>query len=553
MIPRILLLLLAVSHPHRMLAADWVPPGWALLPTGLNYSFTAAFLDWTAKASLPSSSTSSVDGGGGRGDGAAQDEGNGKCHLHFNNYGDNCGMCRGDCKTLSRALQSRGALRTLADDPDVIIVSPELAVKPGTTPARSWWVDSRSMDRALPRRPPGKFYLIRKYRAGMAFRCADVDGHGVGAPSRLLTQPKPASRPASSRSAAPEKKALNCSNAFVKSERGREASCDAFCRLLYRPDVIWAAFDMADHDVKDDALASRILSVTLPAGTAAYKGDAWARFREGHRQSPRGDNAELNNNNNNNNEAGSQQQQQQQQQLLAWFRGNCHGGELRTSSARFDLARAFSAGAGGTPKPGLVQLDWYFEAKDNSCPGIEGPRGDVHNDKQAKAAAAKWFASRGDYFGTMLRSSFGFVPHGFARWNLRFLELLSAGTIPVVIADGLRMPFEQLIPWDDVIVKLPEALVKRGDGDEIIAPLLAMSPAEVLQRGRLCRHIFETYFGSADAKAAALLGAIGRIVADGKSAAASVPAHFGECRTSYDRRVKWTSQCASPQLQLKAT
>ena len=44
MIPRILLLLLAVSHPHRMLAADWVPPGWALLPTGLNYSFTAAFL-----------------------------------------------------------------------------------------------------------------------------------------------------------------------------------------------------------------------------------------------------------------------------------------------------------------------------------------------------------------------------------------------------------------------------------------------------------------------------------------------------------------------------
>ena len=36
----------------------------------------------------------------------------------------------------------------------------------------------------------------------------------------------------------------------------------------------------------------------------------------------------------------------------------------------------------------------------------------------------------------MLDCWFSFCAHGVERWNLRFLELLSAGTIPVVVADG---------------------------------------------------------------------------------------------------------------------
>lgn len=48
------------------------------------------------------------------------------------------------------------------------------------------------------------------------------------------------------------------------------------------------------------------------------------------------------------------------------------------------------------------------------------------------------------YFNAMANAWFGWCPHGDQRWNLRFLELLTAGAVPVVVADGLTLPFEQV-------------------------------------------------------------------------------------------------------------
>lgn len=445
------------------------------------------------------------------------------CRLEFSNYGDNCGMCGGDCKLLKRALENSGSLRPFLDDPDLIIVSPELAVKPGIRPSSSWWAQARSMMIALPLRPPGKFYLIRKYRAGMGFRCADQGRTNDNTYTNMTLEETIAyGRQLKAM------KPLNCS--AVVSPGSREGACDAFCRLLYRPDIIWTGYDLADHDVKDDTLADRILSVTLPAGARAFSGDAWARFRRKHRYE-RADERDH----------GSSQVTdgtEEAHDLLAWFRGNCHGGELRTSTARYDLAKAFSKSAGGSPRPD-VELEWYKEPKDNSCPNIEGPIGNVHNDRQAKIAAKEWFGSKsGDYFSVMLRSTFGFVPHGFARWNLRFLELLSTGTIPVVIADGLRMPYEQLIPWEAILVRLSEAEVRDGNADSILAPLKAMEPQEIRRRGRLARRVYELYFSTAEARVNALLASVGVIISDGVNISSKVPQEYGECRTSKFRRDK---------------
>ena len=48
----------------------------------------------------------------------------------------------------------------------------------------------------------------------------------------------------------------------------------------------------------------------------------------------------------------------------------------------------------------------------------------------------------------MANAWFGWCPHGDQRWNLRFLELLTAGTVPVVVADGLTLPFEMVREWE---------------------------------------------------------------------------------------------------------
>jgi hypothetical protein len=49
------------------------------------------------------------------------------------------------------------------------------------------------------------------------------------------------------------------------------------------------------------------------------------------------------------------------------------------------------------------------------------------------------------------------VPHGHGRWNHRFSEVIAAGAIPVVIADGLILPFSQLIDWRHAAVRVMHA------------------------------------------------------------------------------------------------
>lgn len=63
----------------------------------------------------------------------------------------------------------------------------------------------------------------------------------------------------------------------------------------------------------------------------------------------------------------------------------------------------------------------------------------------------------------LLRTSrFAGSPRGDNLYSYRFSEILSAGAIPVVFADGWIMPYtSDVVDWNDVAILLPQGEVNR--------------------------------------------------------------------------------------------
>jgi hypothetical protein len=70
------------------------------------------------------------------------------------------------------------------------------------------------------------------------------------------------------------------------------------------------------------------------------------------------------------------------------------------------------------------------------------------------------------YVELLDRSVFSFVPRGDALFSYRLLEAMARGSIPVILSDGWVLPFDRLIDWDtvalrvhqDAVPQLPEIL-----------------------------------------------------------------------------------------------
>lgn len=69
------------------------------------------------------------------------------------------------------------------------------------------------------------------------------------------------------------------------------------------------------------------------------------------------------------------------------------------------------------------------------------------------------------------------------------LESLAANCIPVVVADNLVMPFEEVIDWTLVLITIREA-----DLHSIASVLKAISPTRIEEMQRQGRHLYEKYF-----------------------------------------------------------
>lgn len=65
------------------------------------------------------------------------------------------------------------------------------------------------------------------------------------------------------------------------------------------------------------------------------------------------------------------------------------------------------------------------------------------------------------YQSEIARSVFCLCPLGWAPWSPRLVESVLLGCVPVIIADGIRLPFPSAVRWPEISVTVAEKDVGR--------------------------------------------------------------------------------------------
>ncbi|KAH0469577.1 hypothetical protein IEQ34_001135 [Dendrobium chrysotoxum] len=60
------------------------------------------------------------------------------------------------------------------------------------------------------------------------------------------------------------------------------------------------------------------------------------------------------------------------------------------------------------------------------------------------------------YQSEIARSVFCLCPLGWAPWSPRLVESVALGCVPVIIADGIRLPFPDAVPWPEISLTVAE-------------------------------------------------------------------------------------------------
>ncbi|KAL0460138.1 UNVERIFIED_CONTAM: putative glucuronoxylan glucuronosyltransferase IRX7 [Sesamum latifolium] len=60
------------------------------------------------------------------------------------------------------------------------------------------------------------------------------------------------------------------------------------------------------------------------------------------------------------------------------------------------------------------------------------------------------------YQSEIVRSKFCLCPTGWAPWSPRLVESVALGCVPVIIADGIRLPFPSAVPWAAISLTVAE-------------------------------------------------------------------------------------------------
>ncbi|KAJ9554695.1 hypothetical protein OSB04_009309 [Centaurea solstitialis] len=68
------------------------------------------------------------------------------------------------------------------------------------------------------------------------------------------------------------------------------------------------------------------------------------------------------------------------------------------------------------------------------------------------------------YQSEIVRSVFCLCPLGWAPWSPRLVESVALGCVPVIIADGIRLPFESAVPWPEISLMVAEKDVAKLGG-----------------------------------------------------------------------------------------
>ncbi|KAI3450623.1 hypothetical protein Pfo_007288 [Paulownia fortunei] len=65
------------------------------------------------------------------------------------------------------------------------------------------------------------------------------------------------------------------------------------------------------------------------------------------------------------------------------------------------------------------------------------------------------------YQSEIVRSTFCLCPLGWAPWSPRLVESVALGCVPVIIADGIQLPFPSAVPWANISLTVAEDDVDR--------------------------------------------------------------------------------------------
>lgn len=94
---------------------------------------------------------------------------------------------------------------------------------------------------------------------------------------------------------------------------------------------------------------------------------------------------------------------------------------------------------------------------------------------------------------SLMNSAFGLVPAGRGPTSPRLLEVLSAGSIPVVISDNFVLPFDTLIEWRRCVSVFPTSQMHR-----VVPTLRSLSTEEIEFRRDNCLFIYQSFFENDD-------------------------------------------------------
>lgn len=118
------------------------------------------------------------------------------------------------------------------------------------------------------------------------------------------------------------------------------------------------------------------------------------------------------------------------------------------------------------------------------------------------------------YQSEIVRSAFCLCPLGWAPWSPRLVESVAFGCVPVIIADGIRLPFPSAVNWPDISLTVAEkdveklgkilervaatnlSTIQRNLWDPDVAKALLFN--EHLQEGDATWQIFESLYRKLD-------------------------------------------------------
>ena len=99
------------------------------------------------------------------------------------------------------------------------------------------------------------------------------------------------------------------------------------------------------------------------------------------------------------------------------------------------------------------------------------------------------------YMHILENSKFGLVLHGDGRWSHRLIEVMGSGAIPVIISDGLTLPFGEIINYENSIIKISEKQLYSCNSVNDFIKLLP-SENEVRIFNKKAKNIYDKYFST---------------------------------------------------------